>query len=194
MFLHASSPSLSSSTCRSVHIPIQFERTMETVRNVVDRLRGVKSLNEAILDEAGKAVSLCLNAKEASYSLEEMLALVGHLMEAEEASKVLSENRAFINSLAQLIETFTQSHGILGIAYDNQTALSHKSYELSLYIMLGIAEKSANLKVALRVLGIQKVKELGVSLGSQIAYDTYYFTQERSLNTAVAFVLTKPNL
>ncbi len=111
---------------------------------------------------------------------EKLLSLIGRLMDAggDEGLGVFAEHAEFIENVITLIEDFS----IRLTTYSRPTNAkfsfkSHYCYELALFILLGIVEKSVLIKAFVRSTNPESLKNLISSISAVICGDYLYITQ-----------------
>ncbi len=111
---------------------------------------------------------------------ERLLTLTGKLMElnGEESIKLFCLSTMFIESLISLVCDFKDRLVNYSPTMNSQFSFtSHHCYEMSLFILLGIAEKSILIKEFLKTVENEQLTKLVSSLGAIIPEDFLYSTQ-----------------
>jgi hypothetical protein len=111
---------------------------------------------------------------------EKLLSLIGRLMDAggDDGLGVFAEHARFIENVISLIEDFSIRLTTLNRPSNAKFSFkSHYCYELALFILLGIVEKSALIKAFVRSTSPESMKNLVSSISAVICGDYLYITQ-----------------
>lgn len=148
------------------------------------------SLNTA--EEAGRSIQYLLERNNTSEQLEKVLATMGRLMDAESPKTVpdagtsaLIKSQLFCVNLARVLDKYAELHGVFADFSKPSGEMSHAVYELALFILLGIAEKSPFLKSFVAMLSKDQLSTMVYSVCSIMQVDTFYYTQVQLLQRSL---------
>lgn len=161
----------------------EFLTMLKTVEHCIkmgELLQKGKHNVESYADDAGLALQAVITHKITDPRQGEALLIsIGRVFEYDTSAKSENEpakvnfakNKTFVGALVSFVE-----------AYINETrrqeaCISHYAFELVVYIILGIVEKTSLLKCFLSALSVEQVTQLVQDLSSIIMIDELYLTQ-----------------
>lgn len=151
----------------------EFVRCLEEIQNekiVVDDL---------LVTRVGLKLKNATSLRSVPMSLaENVLFAVGKIMEGDEMSFIdkFAANSTFIDAMAMIILDFNARLSPAAMKAGSPFA-SHYCYELCVYIVVGMVETSALLKIFLKVIPVETLRSVFYALCSIIPQDFLFITQ-----------------
>ena len=145
---------------------------------LLQELQNSKLDEAGLVDEIGHVIQLYSSELFISVEYaESLLSSVGKLVESETNCRLFSTTQSFITGIVDIIRNF---HSVFFRKLPLNTSYwSHFCYELALYILLGLVEKSELMKSFLTVIDDNSLKLLVDTLILILPMDVLYLSQVR---------------
>lgn len=135
-------------------------------------------------EEAGRSIQWLMERESNSERLEKVLAIVGRLMDAESpqtsaetGTSALVKSQLFCVNLVRVLEKYAEYHSVFADISKPSGEMKHAVYELSLFILLGVAEKSPFFKSFVALLFKEQLTTMIYSVCLALQVDAFYYTQ-----------------
>lgn len=167
-----------------------------TLREINEMVKAGKEVNSTVVQTLGLVIDKFRKESfiPVEYS-EKLLSSVGKLIECDSMCKNFqhfASNNTFIESLCSIVTDFSSKVSAQSSFADLSTSFSsHFCYELSLYILLGLLDKTHLLRSFVQVVDWKIVQLLLQSTWKIIIYDSLYLTQVscQYLNFLILFII-----
>lgn len=143
-------------------------------------LHEAKTLSELNLSVTADQIEALRKLDSNGAIIEEYLAILSAKMDNGDSLEALCSTHSLLVLFGFLIVDYARCHENPLSNPTQNVSITHRSYEYVLYILLGIAEKSAALRSLVNYIEEDEklsLESLFASLGRIISSDTFYFTQ-----------------
>lgn len=149
-------------------------------RQLSGLLKGNTKCNAEVVSEIGLMIKkfTCDTFIPVEYS-EKLLTTTGNLMErcSEEESMEFASCQNFTDALISIVDDFNKRIVPTQSSHNQSSFSSHYCYELALFMLLGLLDKTALLVAFVKATNVHRINECLQSICSTILHDHLYLTQ-----------------